>query len=32
MEIIMKLREQLLGFHKHLKTEQNMSALYLDIT
>ena len=26
--IITKLREQLLNFHKHLKTEEKMSSLY----
>ena len=28
ISIISKLREQLLKFHKHLKTEEKMSALY----
>ena len=28
MNIIGKLRDQLLNFHKHLKTEEKMSALY----
>ena len=26
--LIVKLREQLLNFHKHLKTEEKMSSLY----
>ena len=28
MNIIGKLRDQLLNFHKHLKTEEKMSVLY----
>jgi len=29
MALIAKLRDQLLNFHKNLKTEEKMSALYL---
>jgi len=28
MEMIMNIREQLLNFHKHLKTEETLSKLY----
>ena len=32
ISIISKLREQLLNFHKHLKTEEEMSTLHKSIT
>ena len=31
MALIAKLRDQLLNFHKNLKTEEKMSALYLQM-